>query len=155
MGIPQIREEQLPLGRHYWNRQGNRFHRSFFGAKSTLFYLEEEQRLCNGSFKELENKKLLKLDAWNEAQNTEILFWAARQGAECYTVDIAESTAVKARDRSRALDTPIRIAVADILDLPNRIASCPKSPAFLRKGESPSSGFPTRWILFSFIGDQG
>ena len=112
------RENEKPFGRLYWNRQGNRFSRSFFGAKSTLFYLEEEQRLCNGSFRGLENKKLLKLDAWNEAQNTEVLFWAARQGAECYTIDIAESTAFKAQARSRALNTHIRISVADILDLP-------------------------------------
>ena len=70
MRAPWSREMEEPLGRHYWNRQGNRFHRSFFGAKSTLFYLEEEQRLCNGSFNGWENKKLLKLDAWNEAQNT-------------------------------------------------------------------------------------
>jgi SAM-dependent methyltransferase len=118
MSPPRDRENDKSLGRRYWNRQGNRFQRSFFGAKSTLFYLEEEQRLCNGSFRGMENKKLLKLDAWNEAQNTEVLFWAARQGAECYAVDIAESTALKAQDRSRALDTPIRIAVADILDLP-------------------------------------
>lgn len=118
MSTLKDREKQGRLGRHYWNRQGNRFQRSFYGAKSTHFYLEEEQRLCNGSFKGLENKKLLKLDAWNEAQNTEVLFWAARQGAECYAVDIAESTAFKARDRGRALNTTIRIAVADILDLP-------------------------------------
>jgi SAM-dependent methyltransferase len=112
------REDENPFGRGYWNRQGNRFNRSFFGAKSTLFYLEQEQRLCKGSFGDLQNKKLLKLDAWNEAQNTEVLFWAAQQGAECYTVDIAESTAFKAQARSHALNTHIRIAVADIAELP-------------------------------------
>ncbi len=112
------RSKNRPVGRVYWNEQGKRFPRSFFGATSTKFYLEEEQRLCNMGFEGLQSKKLLKLDVWSEAQNTEVLFWAAQQGAQCYAVDIAESTAFKARDRSRALNVPIRIAVADILDLP-------------------------------------
>jgi SAM-dependent methyltransferase len=105
-------------GRVYWNEQGQRFARSFFGAPTTTFYLEEEQRLLERHLSSLDGKKLLKLDLWNEAQNTEILFWAARQGAICYSLDIAETTATKARLRSRELNLPIRIVVADALTLP-------------------------------------
>ena len=105
-------------GRQYWNEQGGRFTRSFFGAPTTQFYLEEEQRLFRHYFGELQGRKLLKLDLWNEAQNTEVLFWAAQQGAACYGIDIAEATARKAWKRSHALAVPIRIAVGDIAVVP-------------------------------------
>ena len=118
MRTSSAQQADKPLGHRYWNEQGKRFKRSFFGAQSTKFYLAEEQRIFNKGFGGLENRRLLKLDAWSEAQNTEVLFWAARQGAECFAVDIAESTAFKARDRSRDLNVPICVAVADMLDLP-------------------------------------
>jgi SAM-dependent methyltransferase len=105
-------------GRDFWNEQGDRFRRSFFGAPTTAFYLDEEKRLFARHFGQLQGKKLLKLDLWNEAQNTEVLFWAAREGASCYSIDIADTTARKARARSQALDIPIRIAVADAAKLP-------------------------------------
>jgi SAM-dependent methyltransferase len=66
----------------------------------------------------LAGKRLLKLDLWNEAQNTELLFWAAREGATCYGIDIADTTSRKGRDRGRALGVPIRVIVGDILALP-------------------------------------
>ena len=112
------RTSEKPIGRRYWDEQGKRFHRSFFGAQSTMYYLKEEQRLLSDHFQGLNGKKVLKLDLWSEAQNTEILFWTAQQGADCYAIDIAESTAVRARHRSRELNVPIRIAVADIANLP-------------------------------------
>ena len=105
-------------GRQYWNERGRRFSRSFFGAPTTQFYLEEEQRLFRDYFGELQCRKLLKLDLWNEAQNTEVLFRASQQGAECYGIEIAETTARKAWNRSRALAVPIRIAVGEISVLP-------------------------------------
>lgn len=105
-------------GRQYWNEQGRRFSRSFFGAPTTSLYLEEEQQLLMRYPGRLTGKKLLKLDLWNEAQNTELLFWAAQAGAECYGIDIAETTATKGRARSRALGVPIRIVIGDILRLP-------------------------------------
>ena len=94
---------QPASGRCYWNQQGRRFARSFFGAPTTRLYLEEEQRLLRRHFGDLWGKKLLKLDLWNEAQNTEILFWAAREGAACYGIDVAETTARKVHIRSRVL----------------------------------------------------
>jgi len=105
-------------GREYWNRQGRRFRRSFFGAPTTQLYLAEEQRLFRRHVGDLKGKCVLKLDLWNEAQNTEILFWAAGQGARCYGVDIAESTVRKARARSADLCVPVSIAVADVRSLP-------------------------------------
>jgi len=105
-------------GRHYWNSQGLRFSRSFFGAPTTQLYLAEEQRLFQRYLAPLHGKRILKLDLWNEAQNTEILFWAAGEGADCYGVDIAESTVRKAHTRGRSLDHSISVTVGDILTLP-------------------------------------
>lgn len=105
-------------GRRFWNEQGRRFARSFFGAPTTRLYREEEQALLRRHLGTLRGKHLLKLDLWNEAQNTEILLWAAREGASCYGIDIAETTAVRARDRACALGASIRIAVADAAALP-------------------------------------
>ncbi len=105
-------------GRHYWHSQGLRFDRSFFGAPTTQLYLAEEQRLFQRYLAPLQGKRILKLDLWNEAQNTEVLFWAAAQGADCCGVDIAESTVRKAQTRGRNLEHSISVTVGDILSLP-------------------------------------
>ena len=89
-------------GRRFWNEQGQRYSRSFFGAPTTRLYREEEQALLRRHLGSLHGVHLLKLDLWNEAQNTEILLWAAREGATCYGVDIAETTVRKARARGCA-----------------------------------------------------
>lgn len=109
---------QAATGRRFWNEQGRRYPRSFFGAPTTRLYLEEEQALLLRHLGTLRDVRLLKLDLWNEAQNTEILLWAAREGATCYGIDIAWTTAQKARARSCDLDVPLRIAVADASALP-------------------------------------
>lgn len=105
-------------GRKFWNKQAYRFTRSFYGAPTTNLYFEEEKRLFRRYFPDIKGRKLLKLDLWNEAQNTQILFWAARQGGECYAVDIAEATAQKARDRSLEAMVSIQIAIGDVSYLP-------------------------------------
>jgi SAM-dependent methyltransferase len=105
-------------GRQYWAEQGRRFPRSFFGAPTTQHYLAEEKRLFRQHFGDLRGKPLLKLDLWNEAQNTEILLWAVQQGATGYGIDIAETTVRKALARGRTLDIPLEIAVADATRLP-------------------------------------
>lgn len=108
----------MAFGRRFWNDQGRRYARSFFGAPTTRLYLEEEQALLRRHFGTLRGKRLLKLDLWNEAQNTEILHWAAGEGATCYGIDIAETTALKAHARGCTLGSPLRIAVADVAALP-------------------------------------
>jgi SAM-dependent methyltransferase len=106
------------IGSRYWNRQGLRFARSFYGSPTTAFYRAEEQRLFHTYFGDLRGKRLLKLDLWNEAQNTEILFWSAEAGAQSFGVDIAEETVRKAQVRGRGQPSPIHVAVADISQLP-------------------------------------
>jgi SAM-dependent methyltransferase len=118
-----FRWPRATAGRRFWNQQGRRYARSFFGAPTTRLYLEEEQALLRRHLGDLQGLLLLKLDLWNEAQNTEILLWAAREGATCYGIDIAETTALKARARGCALGVPIRIAVADAAALPYSAAA--------------------------------
>jgi SAM-dependent methyltransferase len=105
-------------GPEFWNRLGLVYPRSFFGSPTTRLYLENEQRLMARHFGDLRGKTLLKLDLWNEAQNTEILFWTKQQGAACFGIDIARTTAAKAMSRSRALQIPIEIAIADAARIP-------------------------------------
>jgi SAM-dependent methyltransferase len=116
--LASARRRPRATGRGFWNEQGRRYARSFFGAPTTRLYLEEEQKLLQRHLGTLQGLRLLKLDLWNEAQNTEILLWAAREGATCYGIDIAETTALKASARGRALGLPIRITVADAAALP-------------------------------------
>ncbi len=108
----------LESGRTFWNKQGTRFSRSFAGAPTTNLYLEEEQRLFRKYFLNIKGKKVLKLDLWNEAQNTEILLWAAREGADCYGLDIAETTARKARSRSLNERITMQVIIGDAVSLP-------------------------------------
>lgn len=105
-------------GQGYWRQQGLRFPRSFRGAPSTELYREEEKRLFRSHLGNLAGKRLLKLDLWNEAQNTEILFWAAEQRALCYGIDIAEPTVRKARARGEQFEIGIHVSVADMGALP-------------------------------------
>jgi len=107
----------------FWNELGRRFPRSFFGSPTTRFYLSEEQRLIEQHAGDLRGKRVLKLDLWNEAQNTEVLFWMMRQGARCAGVDIAGTTARKARDRGREHRLALDVAVADAVSLPFAPAS--------------------------------
>ena len=62
---------------------------SLKGAPSTQYYFECEQMLWAEFFPALADRLLLKTDLWNEAKNTEILGWAAAQGARPVAFDIA------------------------------------------------------------------
>lgn len=62
----------------------------FYNAPSTQHYREMEISLFKTYFGNLQGKKLLKLDLWNEVNNTRILIWAAQQGAEIYGLDVSD-----------------------------------------------------------------
>lgn len=109
---------RMSTGRPFWNKRARSFGRTFYGSPSTTMYRDQEQRLFRQYFGELRGKSLLKLDLWNEAQNTEILFWAANEGARCVGVDISDVTAGKAQARGRSLASQVAVAVGDISELP-------------------------------------
>ncbi len=81
-----------------WDRVGRSLP-AFIDAASTRYYFECERLLLGRYFRNLEGKRLFKTDLWDEAKNTQILFWAAEQGADIYGIDISPAIAAEARTR--------------------------------------------------------
>jgi SAM-dependent methyltransferase len=92
------------------------------GAASTVYYRACEERLFRDFFPALPGRSLLKTDLWDEAKNTEILEWAARQGVHPLGIDVALATV---RSAARVLDghRPAFV-VADVRAIPFRAAAC-------------------------------
>jgi SAM-dependent methyltransferase len=83
--------------RLFWNKVGITFH-SLKGAASTDYYFECECILHKQFFPALKDLLLLKTDLWDEAKNSEILYWAAEQGARPFGIDIAFEIVQQARE---------------------------------------------------------
>jgi len=79
----------------HWNNVAHNFV-SVRDAFSTQIYGDGEWRLFKKYFGGLKNKKLLKLDLWNEINNTSILDRAYDEGAYVYGIDIAPEIVNKA-----------------------------------------------------------
>jgi SAM-dependent methyltransferase len=80
--------QQIQEYQEFWDSVGGGFP-SLKGAASTLYYFACERRLLETYFPPLKGRSLLKTDLWDEAKNTEILRWAAEQGAQPVGLDIA------------------------------------------------------------------
>jgi SAM-dependent methyltransferase len=91
--MPKMKSPQL---RSFWDRIGRSLP-PFINAPSTRYYFECERILWERYFPGLGKKKILKTDLWDEAKNTQILFWAAGRGAEIYGVDISPQIVLAAR----------------------------------------------------------
>jgi len=99
----------------FWGAVGATFP-SLKGAASTAYYFECERMLHERFYPQLKDLLLLKTDLWDEAKNTEILRWAAEQGARPVGVDIAFDTVQQAREVLKA-HRPV-CGVADVRALP-------------------------------------
>ena len=106
---------EAPPDREFWDTVAAEFP-SLKGAASTAYYLEGEQRLFTRYLPDLAGQRLFKTDLWDEAKNTEILRWAAEQGAVPYGIDVAGATVDEARRVLRQHDPGF--AVADVRTLP-------------------------------------
>jgi SAM-dependent methyltransferase len=106
---------EAPADREFWDIVADEFP-SLKGAASTAYYLEDEQRLFTRFFPDLAGKRLFKTDLWDEAKNTEILRWAAEQGAVPFGIDVARATVSEARDVLCRHEPGF--AVADVRTLP-------------------------------------
>ncbi|UCC39088.1 MAG: methyltransferase domain-containing protein [Candidatus Aminicenantes bacterium] len=73
------------------------FFPSLTGAPSTQYYLECEKHLFEFFFPNLQGKRVLKTDLWDEAKSTQILKWVAEQGSEVFGIDISFSIVNKAK----------------------------------------------------------
>ena len=104
----------------FWAKVGRDFP-SLKRAASTEYYLEGERLLFDQFFPALDGCALFKTDLWNEARGTEILRWAAEQGARPVGIDIAPST-VRAAQTVLACHGPA-FALADVRAIPLRSGS--------------------------------
>src|SRR5205823_4181922 len=80
-------------------------------------------RLLTEHLPPLAGLRVLKTDLWDEAKNTRILAWTARQGAHAFGIDISEPTLRQARSAFTRDSGPLRAAAADVRALPFRDAS--------------------------------
>jgi SAM-dependent methyltransferase len=108
--------------RRFWSDVGGRFP-DLGGAASTRYYSDSERRLFTEHFPALTGLRILKTDLWDEARNTRILAWAARQGARAYGIDISAPTVIQAGAAFEGTPNGCHGAVADVRELPFRDAS--------------------------------
>lgn len=99
--------------RSFWDETGESIP-AFYGAPSTKYYFECERTLFESFFPDLKGKKVFKTDLWDEAKNTQILKWAAEQGAEVYGLDISYPVVKDARDLFRQSSLKCGIIVSDL-----------------------------------------
>jgi SAM-dependent methyltransferase len=109
-----------PQPESFWNDVGAYFP-SLKGAASTRYYLECEQLLLQRFLPKLRDVVLLKTDLWDEAKNTEILRWAAEQGARPVGLDVSPEI-VRAAGAVLSGHHPA-FAVGDVRAIPFRTAS--------------------------------
>ena len=101
--------------RRFWEDVGGSFP-DLGEAASTRYYAENERRLLAEHLPALDGLRLLKTDLWDEAKNTRILLWAARQGAHVSGVDISPSIVEQAR--AAFGPEPLVAVVADVREMP-------------------------------------
>ena len=89
-------ERQQTEYQSFWDDVGETFP-SLKGAASTVYYFECERTIFEQFFPPLAGRTLFKTDLWDEAKNTEILRWAADQGARPFGIDIAFDVVQEAR----------------------------------------------------------
>jgi SAM-dependent methyltransferase len=112
--MPSVAERKASYA-SFWDAVGATFP-SLKGAASTAYYFECERLLCQQFFLPLDGRLLLKTDLWDEAKNTEILRWAAAQGARPYGIDIAPNIVHEAG--TVLADYRPGLLVADVRRLP-------------------------------------
>jgi SAM-dependent methyltransferase len=101
--------------RRFWRRVGDEFP-DLGGAASTRLYAENEQDLLRQHLPALAGTRLLKTDLWDEAKNTRILHWAARQGVDVYGLDVSMPTVEQAKREFAGDRSPF--VVADVRHVP-------------------------------------
>jgi SAM-dependent methyltransferase len=112
-GEASLRERQ----RRQWDWVASQIP-DFSQAPSTRYYRECEIALFKRAVGSLAGKRVLKLDLWNEANNTRLLPWLREQGAEAVGLDLSRVVAHRARRNALAEGWPATLLRADIRELP-------------------------------------
>ncbi len=113
---------EYSLERRHQRNRWDKIARSFpdlFPAASTQYYREREIELIRRAAGPLLGKRVLKLDLWNEAVNTQILHWMSAGGAACHGLDISHVTASRAKARTNGFT----VVQADMRRVPFRHGS--------------------------------
>ncbi len=113
-GLPDTPKRKA---RSFWAGVGATFP-DLAGAKSTDYYRLDEQQLFRDYFGEIRGLKMLKTDLWDEAKNTRILQWAARNGAIAHGVDISPAIVRTAVGEFDLVGEPLRASIGDVEALP-------------------------------------
>ncbi|MDD3626093.1 MAG: class I SAM-dependent methyltransferase [bacterium] len=101
----------------FWEKAANSFH-DYSDSPTTKYYLEQEMDAIKDGF-DLKNKgKILKIDLWNEALNTGILFKLAELGMECFGIDLSENIVRRAKNKSIDKGLDLNLFVANLFHLP-------------------------------------
>ncbi|GMV22185.1 MAG: class I SAM-dependent methyltransferase [Vicinamibacterales bacterium] len=101
--------------RTFWTTVGDEFP-MLDGAASTRLYAANEQWLFREFLSPLDGRLALKTDLWDEARNTRILTWAARQGVRAFGIDVSLPTIQLAqRDAGPGV---LRVTRADVRAIP-------------------------------------
>lgn len=118
---PSAKRSSWARYKTFWADVGDNFP-DLGEARSTEFYRRDEQRLFLDYFPPLDGLRVMKTDLWDEAKNTRILRWAARQGIDAFGVDISPPIVADAR-RNFGDDLRLRAPVSDCRWLPFREGS--------------------------------
>ena len=81
---------------------------------------DSNNSLIKSSFGNLKGKKILKLDLWNEVNNTKILFWVAEQEALVYGLDISGYLVKEAKKSFSKKKLPANFTKGDMRKMPFR-----------------------------------
>jgi len=101
--------------RQFWRQVGDEFP-DLGNAASTRLYAENEQDLLRAHLPARAGTRMLKTDLWDEAKNTRILHWAAKQGVDVYGLDLSMPTVEQAKREFAGERSPF--VVADVRQVP-------------------------------------
>jgi len=100
----------------HWNKVARKID-DISGAFSTGIYRRSEIALIKECFGNLKGKKFLKLDLWNEVNNTRILSWIAKQKADVFGIDISSYLVEKSQENFKKEGLKGKFVVCDMRDL--------------------------------------
>ncbi len=103
--------------RGFWADVGENFP-DLSGARSTVQYREDEQRLLRDYLPPLSGLRVFKTDLWDESRNTRILRWAADSGSCAFGVDISPGVVWRATENFAAKGLTLRGVLGDVRTLP-------------------------------------
>lgn len=111
--------KNLTEGFEFWDSVGKTFI-DYSSSPTTDYYLEDEILAVNEIFDLKPGKIFLKLDLWNEALNTNLLFHISQSDVDCVGLDISEGIVSRAYNKSRIKGKNVYLIHGDIFNMPFR-----------------------------------